>query len=284
MLPPAIPTRPATDLTPDLDVAAQAVLRRHNVQMLGAGRPLLFCNGFNCTQQVWYLLAPALADHYQLIFFDQMGVGQADRSAYDPQQYATLAGYAQDVVAICQALQLREVVLVGHSAGATVALLAAIQAPDIITHTVLLNSSPHFLNEPDYYGGFERADLLQVLMQMHANYVSWASTFATMLVGQHAAPALSPYLVTCATQVDPALAAQVVELAFLGDFRPQVTQLRQPTLLLQCQDDPAVPEEVSAYLLAHLPAATLVALPTTGHSPQLTAPAEVAAAIQQFLQ
>jgi sigma-B regulation protein RsbQ len=259
------------------------VLRRHHVQVLGSGRPLLFCNGFNCVQQVWHLLAPELAAHYQLIFFDQMGVGQADYSAFDPLRYTTLEGYARDVVAICQALQLQDVVLVGHSAGATVATLAALQAPDCITQMVLLNLSPHFLNEPDYYGGFERADLDQVLAQMHANYLQWASTFATMLVGQHAAPALSHYLVVCATQVDSVLAAQVVELAFLGDFRPQLAQLPQPTLLLQCHEDPAVPEEVSAYLLAHVPHATLVTLATTGHSPHLTAPAEVAAAIRHFL-
>jgi len=277
-----LPSTPATELT--TDIAAQAVLRRHHVHVIGAGRPLLFCNGFNCTQQVWHYLTPALADHYQLILFDQLGVGQSDRSAYDPQRYATLDGYAQDVVEICQALDLRDVVLVGHSAGATVAMLAAIQAPTIVTATVLLNLSPHFLNEPGYYGGFELPDLRQVLATMHANYVQWASTFATMLVGQHAAPSLSQDLVACATQVDPALAAQVVELAFLGDFRPQLPQLRQPTLLLQCPDDPAVPEEVSAYLLAHLPCATLVTLTTTtGHSPHMTAPAEVAATMQQFL-
>ncbi|MBJ6145519.1 alpha/beta fold hydrolase [Hymenobacter sp. BT559] len=278
-----------SDLSPTLattlisDTAAQAVLRRHNVHVLGTGRPLLFCNGFNCVQQVWHLLTPALADDYQLILFDQMGVGQSDLSAYDPQQYATLDGYAQDVVAICQALQLQDVVLVGHSAGATVAMLAAIQAPEYISHTVLLNNSPHFLNKPGYYGGFEQATLHQVLTEMHANYIQWASTFATMLVGQHAAPALSQELVAYATQVDPALAAKTVELAFLGDFRAQLPFLRQPTLLLQCHDDPAVPEEVSDYMLAHLPAAKLVMLTTTGHSPHLTAPDEVATAIKDFL-
>lgn len=54
-------------------------------------------------------------------------------------------------------------------------------------------------------------------------------------------------------------------------------------MLLQCHEDPAVPEEVSAYLLTQLPNATLVTLATTGHSPHLTAPAEVAAAMLAFL-
>ena len=92
MLPALNPTTPVP--TPMPANAAQAVLRRHNVHVLGAGQPLLFCNGFNCSQRVWHLLTPVLVPHYQLILFDQMGVGQSDRSAYDLQQYATLAGYA----------------------------------------------------------------------------------------------------------------------------------------------------------------------------------------------
>lgn len=279
---PTCAARSATALT--TDPTAQAILRRHHVQVLGAGQaPLLFCNGFNCNQQVWHYLTPALAAQHQLILFDQMGVGKADRTAYDPAKYATLWGYAQDVVEICRALQLREVVLVGHSAGCIVALLAAILAPEHIAKTVLLAASPHYLNEPGYYGGFERADLEQVLAEMHANYVQWASTFATMLLGQYHAPALSHELVECATQADPDLARHLVQLVFLGDFRPQLPLVQVPALLLQCTDDPAIPEEVSAYLLQHLPHATLVTLPTTGHSPHLTAPAEVAAAISHFL-
>ena len=80
MPPPTLPTTPATHLTPDK--AAQAILRRHHVQVLGAGQPtLLFCSGFNCNQQVWHYLTPALAAEHQLILFDQMGVGHSDRSA-----------------------------------------------------------------------------------------------------------------------------------------------------------------------------------------------------------
>jgi sigma-B regulation protein RsbQ len=86
--------------------------------------------------------------------------------------------------------------------------------------------------------------------------------------------------VTCATQVEPGLAVQLVEQASLGDFRPLLPQL--PMLLLQCHNDPAVPEEANTYLLAHLPYATLVVLAATGHSPHLAAPAEVAAALLHF--
>ena len=71
--------------------------------------------------------------------------------------------------------------------------------------------------------------------------MKWVSTFAMMLLGQHQAPTLSHELVACATQADPVLARHMVQLNFLGDFRPQPAQVPVPTLLLQCTDDPAVP-------------------------------------------
>jgi sigma-B regulation protein RsbQ len=89
--------------------------------------------------------------------------------------------------------------------------------------------------------------------------------------------------VECASQADQEVAKRVVQQTFLSDYRMQVPLLTCPTLLLQCTNDPAVPEEVSHYLLAHLPQATLVTLPTEGHCPHLTAPTEVLQAIQQFL-
>ncbi|MGI4762322.1 MAG: alpha/beta fold hydrolase [Janthinobacterium lividum] len=278
-----IESTPAVDLV--TDAAAQAVLRRNNVRLTGTGKPpLLFCNGFNCGQSVWHFLAPVLAKQYQLVFFDQVGVGKSDRSICRSPRYHSLNGFAQDMLEICQALQLRDVVAVGHSAGALVAMLAAIQAPEVIAKTVLLAASPRYLNTPDYYGGFAEKDLSDMLLEMGANYQAWANTFATMMIGQHHAPELSHELVECASQADPEIAKHIVQLVFLGDYRSQVPKLQQPTLLLQCTDDPAVPEEVSQYLLQHLPHATLVNLPVAGHCPHLTAPDEVLAAMQQFIK
>ena len=52
--------------------------------------------------------------------FDNVGHGGADASAFDPKRYATLDGYAQDVIDICRRLQLAEIVLVAHSVSATI--------------------------------------------------------------------------------------------------------------------------------------------------------------------
>ncbi|RZK22942.1 MAG: alpha/beta hydrolase, partial [Hymenobacter sp.] len=199
---------------------------------------------------IWNYLTPALAKHYQLVFFDQMGTGGSDLSAYDAQRYVTLASYAHDVVAICQALNLQNAVVVGHSIGAMIALLAAVQAPQYFAKVVLLAASPYYINEPGYYGGFVYEDMLALLAEMDRNYQSWATTFATLLIGPAQPVSLGYELAGYFCQADPTIAKQFARIGFLSDNRADLPHLHLPTLLLQASEDVAVPEEVNAYLLA----------------------------------
>jgi sigma-B regulation protein RsbQ len=264
--------------------ARSSVLDRYNVQIMGDGpSTLLFCNGYSCNQHVWHYLAPALAAGHRLVFFDQVGTGGADPAAYDAEKYATLHGYAQDVVAICDALALQQVTIVGHSEGALVALLATIEASHYFAQAVLIAVSPHHINQPGYYGGFDEADLRELLASASPNYWHWATTLAFLLIGEGQSTALGHELATQFCQADLAIAQQAAHVTFLSDHRADLPRVSVPTHLLQCADDVAVPAEVNTYLLAHLPQATLTLLPTTGHCPHLSAPLQVLAAMQPIL-
>jgi sigma-B regulation protein RsbQ len=277
------PPELASGAGPLLEEQRHRILKRHSVRIIGQGKPpMLFCNGFGCNQRIWQYLTTALAVHHQVIVFDYVGSGESDLTAYDPQKYATLAGYARDVVEICQALELREATLVGHSVGATIAMLAAIEAPQHFAKTVLLAPSPYYLNEPGYYGGFERADLLDVLATMEADYKGWTMAFADLLMGPTNASSLGEELASFFCETDSTIAKQFAHVTFLSDHRADVGQLHTPTLVVQCTDDVAGPPEVGAYLLRHLPQAQLVTLNTSGHCPHLSAPLETLAAIRAF--
>jgi len=268
---------------PMTEAQRRYVLERHSVRIMGEGKPpMLLCNGFGCTQHIWHYLTTALAVQYQVIVFDYVGSGASDRRAYSPQKYASLAGYARDVVEICEALDLRDAILVGHSVGATIAMLAAIEAPQHFAKAVLLAPSPYYINEPGYYGGFERADLLAVLAAMDSDYQGWTTAFADLLMGPTNAASLGGELANFFCETDSTIAQQFAHVTFLSDNRADVRRLQLPTLVVQCTDDVAGPPEVGAYLLAQLPQGELVTLNTSGHCPHLSAPLETLAAIQAF--
>ncbi len=74
---------------------------------------VVLAHGFGCDQNMWRLTVPALADRYRVVLFDYVGSGKSDLSAWSEERYSTLAGYAQDVVDVCEELDLRQVTFVG---------------------------------------------------------------------------------------------------------------------------------------------------------------------------
>jgi sigma-B regulation protein RsbQ len=272
------------EVTTALATERDIVVRRHSVRVIGEGpQTLLFCNGFGCSQQIWRYVTTPLANRHRVVLFDYVGTGESDPLAYNPQEYSSLARHAQDLIEICRVLALREVVLVGHSLGATIAMLAANQAPCYFSRCVLLTASPCYLNKPGYYGGLALEDVNQMLMLLEVDQHSWANLFAGLLLTPDHIPVLGEELASYFCNLDTTVARHFARVAFMADNRADVTQLKLPTLLLQCADDAIAPTEVSTFLMKHLPQATLTTLPAVGHCPHLSAPLETMAAIEAFL-
>ena len=155
---------------------------------------MLFAHGFGCDQNMWRHVAPAFEKDYQVVLFDYVGTGKSDLSAYDPQRYGSLEGYAKDIVEICEALDLRDVILVGHSVSSMIGVLAIREAPDRFADLIMVGPSPRYINDaPDYTGGFERADIEGLLDMMDKNYIGWANCLAPAIIKnpeqpEHASP------------------------------------------------------------------------------------------------
>ena len=79
------------------------IVNRNNLHVFGEGKQaMLFAHGFGCDQNMWRFITPAFRDDYKIILFDYVGSGKSDLSAYNPEKYGSLEGYAQDIVDICE--------------------------------------------------------------------------------------------------------------------------------------------------------------------------------------
>jgi len=261
------------------------ILRRNNVKVSGRGtRPILFAHGFGCDQNMWRYVAPEFEDDYRVVLFDYVGSGKSDMSAYDPKKYSTLGGYAEDVLDICEALRLRDVVFVGHSVSGVVGMLASIREPESFSRLVLVGPSPCYINDPpDYRGGFERADIEGLLDLMDKNYIGWASFLAPVVVKNPERPEIARELEESFCSTDPRVARRFAEATFLADNRGDLARVRVPSLIMQCSDDAIAPPEVGEYLSRHLPGSTLRVLEATGHCPHMTHPEETVRVIREYL-
>ncbi|QHV93765.1 alpha/beta fold hydrolase [Spirosoma endbachense] len=261
------------------------ILKRNNVKIKGLGtQPMLLAHGFGCDQNMWRHIAPAFEPDYRLILFDFVGSGQSDIAAYDSIRYNELNGYAQDVLDICQALELTKVVFVGHSVSSMIGLLAAIQQPQYFDRLIMIGPSPRYLNEiPDYVGGFERPDVDELLALMDQNFVRWANTLAPAIMGNADHPALGEELTQSFCSTDPLVMQQFARVTFLSDNRQDLPKLTVPTLILQSSDDIIAPQVVGEYTHQHLPFSSLQYMKASGHCPHMSAPEETIALMQAYL-
>lgn len=260
-----------------------SILTKNNVNVTGEGtRPMVFAHGFGCDQTMWRDVAPDFERDHKVVLFDLTGAGRSDLSAYDFKRYSTLDAHADDLVALSEALDLREAIVVGHSVSAITAALAAIKCPDRIAAVVMVSPSPCFLNDGDYVGGFSADDLEAMIEFMEENYLGWAAQTAPLIAGQPADEPASSTLTQSFCRTDPAIAQHFGRVTFLSDRRRDMPAVSVPTLIIQCTNDAIAPVAVGEWMHAVMPDSVLKIVPVTGHCPHMTAPAITVEAIRSF--
>jgi sigma-B regulation protein RsbQ len=261
------------------------VVQRNCVTLTGipSGRPMLFAHGFGCDQAMWRHVAPDFAVDHRVVLFDHVGSGNSDLSAYDPEKYGSLRGYASDVVEICRELGLSDVVFVGHSVSAMIGVLAHLQAPELFGALVMVGPNPRYVDDGDYVGGFSRNDIAGLLDALDSNHLGWSAQMAPVIMGNPDRPELAEELTNSFCRTDPDIARQFARVTFLSDNRADLAGVTVPTLVLQCSQDVIAPDAVGEYVHRQIPGSVLTRLQATGHVPHLSAPEETTAAIRAFL-
>jgi sigma-B regulation protein RsbQ len=261
------------------------VTETFNVQITGKpdGQPMVFAHGFGCDQHMWRYVAPRFEDDFRVVLFDHVGAGESDLSAYDPQRYGSLDGYADDLRAICRELDLRDVIFVGHSVSAMIGVLAAVAEPERFAKLILVGPSPRYIDDGSYVGGFSAADIEELLDSLESNYLGWSSVMAPVIMGNPERPGLGDELTESFCRTDPRIAERFARVTFMSDNRSDLAAVQVPTLVLQCREDVIAPVNVGTFVAEQIPNSQLVMLDATGHCPNLSAPEPTAAAIADFV-
>jgi sigma-B regulation protein RsbQ len=261
------------------------ILLRNNVKVSGEGQPMLFAHGFGCDQNMWRFITPAFEEEYKIVLFDYVGAGKSDVSAYNQEKYNDLNGYAKDVLEIIHALDLGDVIFVGHSVSCMIGLLAGLKQPTHFSKMIFVGPSPRYINDkPSYIGGFEKRDILELLETMEKNYIGWANFLAPAIMKNDDKPELAEELTMSFCSTDPVIARQFAEVTFLSDNCEDLSKLKLPTLLLQCSNDMIAPLEVGHYLNKKITSSTLKVMKATGHCPHMSAPEETIKLMKEYLQ
>lgn len=262
-----------------------SAFQRNNVRIFGTGtHSIIFAHGYGSDQQSWKAILPAFESDYRLIVFDHIGSGGSDTRQYDIDKYSTLDGYTQDLLDICRQLELRDAYFVGHSVGAMIGILAAIQCPQHFKKMVLISPSPCYINDTNYIAGFDSCDVEDLLSVMESDYQGWAYQMAPLLMGNLDRPELGQELKRSFYRNDTEISLQFARVIFNSDYRYILPRLSVPSLIAQCSLDAMAPPTVGVYMHQHLAHSQLLQLQANGHYPHLSAPEEIIEAIRTFME
>ncbi|MBA0760923.1 hypothetical protein Gotri_023635, partial [Gossypium trilobum] len=246
----------------------------HNLKVLGSGdRVIVLAHGFGTDQSVWKHLVPHLVDDFRVVLYDNMGAGTTNPEYFDFNRYATLEGYAYDLLAILEEIHVDSCIFVGHSVSAMVGAVASISRPDFFSKIIMISGSPRYLNDVDYYGGFEQEELDQLFEAMEANYKAWCSGFAPLVVGGDLESVAVQEFSRTLFNMRPDISLSVAQTIFQSDMRQILNLVTVPCHILQSVKDLAVPVVVSEYLHQNLGGESIVeVMSSDGHLPQLSSP------------
>lgn len=255
----------------------------------GKGRPLLLVHGFGASRFSWRHWTPELATDHRVLEVDLRGFG--DAPAPRDGRYSTLdeGRLLRDLVL---EKGLEDATLVGHSWGAAVVLVAALDlhdaAPGSVTRLVLVSGScfPQTLPRFISLAGVpllgrallrvlpKRALIRRILKEI----VHDPSVITSEMVEGYARPlrraGTRRAILRAATRLDPPGSDAIIA---------RYPDLDLPTLLLWGREDPVVPLSLGRRLHDTLPRAHLHVLEACGHAVPDERPRESVTRVREFL-
>ncbi len=254
--------------------------QRHHLSVSGDGiETLVLANGFGTNQSAWHRILPRLEERFRVVRFDW----SLDQDHYDSSRYATLKGYAEDLLAIILATDAAPCRYLGHSMAGMIGVLAAKMRPDYFRQMVMLAPSPCYIDKPGYSGGFKAEEVDALLRQMGEDYVAWAKSFSPLAVAGRPDQEEVAEFTRSLLAMRPDEAYSMALTVFRLDMRNQLDGFGIPTTIVQSRNDIAVPIAVAEYLHARWPQSGLEIIEASGHFPHLTAPDALSEILERAL-
>lgn len=251
----------------------------------GTGTPLLLIAGLGYNRRMWQQMVPELADHFQVITFDNRGVGGTDK----PTGVYSADMLAADTVGLLDGLGIEKAAIMGHSMGGFVTQALALNYPQRLSHLILsatnfggprhIPISPEALNVLLDITGDPIARLRRGIrvstapgfMERHPEVVeAW-------LEQRRQNP----------LEMGPYQSQMAIGMGLLSEescFEHRLSVIDVPTLILFGEHDRVVPTGNAQLLASKIRQSEIVTLPGAGHFFPYEVPAQANAAIIHFLQ
>ena len=258
-----------------------------NVEQVGSGPPLIVLHGGpGLDHSMFRPYLDSLGDEFRLLYVDERGQGRSER--VDPTTLS-LEVFARDVDLLAEALELDGFALLGHSFGAIIATYHATELGTAVAYVIS--------------GGGDASDALDVDVETSLDALgdrreriaaSWEAEKTVETEAQLKQLLRDQMPFHFHGDPPPGYAEQTVGspevlryFANIGygafDYRPKLSSVRKPTLILVGEYDRTTTPRAARVLHEGIPNSELVVISDVGHMSFVERPEEYLSAVRRFL-
>ena len=237
-------------------------------QVVGQGTPLLLIHGFPLSGQLYQYQLAQLSKQFQVITPDLRGFGKSQT----PDGNATIATYAQDMLALLDHLGLQQAIIGGHSMGGQVTLEMYKEAPQRFAGMLLLDTNPmaaSFVEQGEWpgFGNQAKNNGVPSIVPIAAPQLL---TGVTLALDKTKAKTMMDILAEGSVN---GVIGGGHALATRSDYTGLLGNITVPTLVVVGLDDPVYAFPIAQMTQAAIPNAQLAVIPGASHASMFERPA-----------
>ena len=247
----------------------------------GEGEPtLVFVVAWVATAEFWAYQVNYFSQNFKMVTVDMRGSGESDK----PADNYTLDLFVDDLNSIIEELQEKNIVLIGESMGASIAIKYVTKYPGKVSKLVLMCGTPKIMSTDDFPHGQSSEVLDRMLTSAQESHSRFLRTFMELVFPEPGAEYLKELGFELCQKTPEEIAMNFANNFMKEDLRPLLGKINIPTLILHGENDMACPLGGAKYMHEKIPGSKMYIFKGKGHCPSITAADMFNKILEEFIK
>jgi pimeloyl-ACP methyl ester carboxylesterase len=266
-------------------IRKKMILKKNGLKLAyyvyGEGEPtLVFVVAWIGSAELWIPQVDYFSQNFKMVTIDMRGAGESDKPADD----YTIDLYVDDLNSIIEELQEKNIVLIGESMGAQIAIKYVATYPGKVSKLVLTGGTPKIIASDDFPDGFPLEVSQRLLILFQESYSRGLRTFIKFVFPEAGTEYLRESAFAVCQKTTKEIAINCFSNFLKEDLRPLLGKIDIPTLIIHGENDRLMLLEAAKYMHENISGSKMYVFKDKGHAPSITAADKFNKILEEFIK